>query len=533
MQQQHESRRVASRKFASWVLAGVIAGAVPVIAPLPAHAADNAVEVSPDKAPPAVVAAVRTEVPDGQDVVYSKMGAEDHYRVGVTDPSGIRLRLSVRSDGTMLREAELAENQPKGAPKGRDAREQLLATHNQRAVAARTARMAPGVPPTGVASTPPAAAVPAAVPAAAPGVLPIPGDLPQLPTATSSAPVSATDLPGAVVQSFDRFTAGARDVRYFRQQAGTGTRYEADYTAADNSRRQIIVADNGSLVAGPLVVRDTVEDRDLLTDRSEGAAALSPADTRRVEARDVPPRALAVFDRYTQRATDVRYRRDTFVDRSVGYTVHWVQPDNGRRYWTTVREDGQVAIAPRLSGFQPDSQPDTGGVRATAVAWRDIPDRVQQTLQPLAGKDRNAVYTRQVRDGNKVFYGAEYRENGRDMWVRVDESGRTVAGPVLAESGKAADNDARPAAARLPGRDADAPSNTVRMADLPEAVRQTVQIHTQGAKSVQSQRYTEDGRPAYRVTWTDAQGDSHQMRVGIDGKQIVEQPAAKTPAPRR
>ena len=502
--------------------------------PIGARAADDAVEVAADKAPPAVVAAVRTEAPDGRDIVYAKMGKEDYYRVGVTVPSGIRLRLAVRSDGTMLREAELAENQPKDAPKGREARQDLLARYNRQALAVRTARMAPGAPPTGVAPTPPVAAQPA-IPPAAPGALPVPGDLPQIPVVNSSAPVQATDLPGTVVRSLDRFTGGGRDVRYFRQQAGTVTRYEADYTATDNSRRQVIVADNGSLFAGPLVVRDTVSDQELAQDKSDNASIPPPAQTQQVEARDVPPRALAVFDRYTQRATDVRYRRDAFADRSVGYTVHWVQPDNGRRYWTTVREDGAVAVAPRLSGFQPDSQPEAGGVRAARVAWTDLPERVKQTLQPLAGRDKDAVYTRQVRDGNKVFYGAEYREGGKEMWVRVDDGGRTVAGPVLAETGKRPDDDtARPAAARVPGRNNDdPPSNVVKMADLPEAVRQTVQLHTQGAKSVTSQRYTEDGRPAYRVSWTDAQGDPHQMRVAMDGKQIVEQPESRTPAPRR
>ena len=526
--------RQAKRRMAYWVLAGIIGGAVPAITPLPVWAADDFKEIAADKAPPAVVASVRAESPDGRDVVYSKHENEDAYRVGVTTPAGIRLRLAVRSDGTLLRPAELAENQPKEAPKDRAERERLLAQHNDRALAARAARLAPGTPPVGVGPVAPAAARPD-LPSTPPGIPPVAGDLPPIPVVNSTEPVQASALPGDVLRSFDRFTAGGRDVRYFRQEAGRVTRYEADYTAADNSRRQVIVAANGSLFAGPLVVRDTVNDAELAQDRTDNAAIPQPTQTQRVEARDVPPRALAVFDKYTPRATDVRYRRDTFADRSVGYTVHWVQPDNGRRYWTTVREEGAVVVAPRLSTFQPDSQPDTG-VRATAVAWKDVPERVKQTLQPTAGRDKNAVYTRQVRDGGKVFYGAEYREEGKAMWVRVDDAGRTVAGPVLAESGKRADDDAaRPASSRLPAADRDnPPTNVVKLADLPEAVRQTVQIHTAGGKEVVSQRYTEDGRPAYRVTWADAQGDKHQMRVGIDGKQIIDRPEpAATAAPRR
>jgi hypothetical protein len=347
-------------RVATWVLAGIVGGSVPMIAPLPVRAADEATDVAADKVPPAVAAAVRTEAPDGTDVVYSKMGGEDHYRVGVTVPTGIRLRLALKGDGTALHPAELAENQPKTAPKDKATRERLLAEYGQRAVTARAAAVV--VQPPIAPPVPPAAPIP---------------------------------------------------------------------------------------VAPPPVV----------------AAPATPA----------------------------------------------------------------APAAPTVPG----NPPEVNGVRAAVVTLADLPPAARQTLEPLAGKDKNAVYSKQVRDGNKVYYGAEYRENGKEMWVRVNEAGKTVAGPVLAEAGKAADNDARPAAGKVAGGVSDAAAGAAKLADLPKPVAATVAQHTMGGKNVQTTKYTEDGKPAYRVSWADAQGDKHEMRVDADGKQIVDKPAGKSPAPKK
>jgi len=356
--------------------------------------------------------------------------------------------------------------------------------------------------------------------------------LPPIPATPTNTPVGASDIPAAALQSLDRFTTGGKDIRYYRQTSPTAniSYYEADFTANDNSRREVVVADNGSLIAGPLVLRDTVEDKDLLADRPDNNAIPQPANTARIEARDVPPRALAVMQHYvTERASDVRYRRDTFADRSIGYTVHWVLADNGRRYWLTAREDGSLLVPPRLSSIQPGSTNDPEGVRSVAIKWADVPDRVKQTLQPLTQRDRNAQYYRQVRDGNKVFYGAEFADNGRQMWIRVDETGKTVAGPVAAATGKAAGDAGRepvPASGKLPpGTPVPPPAN--REPALPNAVQTTISSHTQGGKNVVTTTSTEGGRTVYHVSWVDASGDKHQMRIDEKGNQIVNTPAPK------
>lgn len=372
----------SKRPMALWMLAGAIAGSIPMAAPSVVNAADRRVEaqqqpgelsdVAADKAPAAVVAAVKTEAPDGSDIVYSKAtGKDGHYRVGVTIPSGIRLRLLLKEDGTALKPAELAENQPKGAPKGKDVREKLLADYEARAVAARAAKANPAV-----AVVPPAPVVPP-VPAVPP--------TPVVPPAPVVPPV-----PPVAVQ---------------------------------------------------------------------------------------PPATPA------------------------------------------------MPAVPTLPG----NPPEVNGVRAANVAVNDIPDAPRQALLAVAGKDKGATYSKQIRDGNKVYYGVEYKDGGKEMWVRVNDAGKTVAGPVLAE-GKASDNDAKPAAGKLPA--ADVPNGAVKLADLPKAVQATVTQHTLGGKNVVTTKYTDDGKTVYRVNWADATGDKHEMRVGADGNQIVEKGAtpAKTPA---
>ena len=512
-------RNGLKKRMALWVIAGSVGAGIPMLVPSLARAADEPKAVAEASVPAAVVSTAKSTYLEGQDVVYRRDGKQ--WDVNFTTPTNVRLQVTINDDGTIAKDVHLAPSQPNNAPK-RDERERIAAAWQTRAAQVR-ATPVPGAPPP---------LPPVAQPGIPPALPPRAGDLPPIPVAGTNTPIGASDLPAAVLQSLDRFTAGGKDIRYYRQTSGTTNviRYEADFTANDGSRREVVVADNGSLVAGPLVLRDTVEDKDLLADRPDNNAIPQPADTKRIEARDVPPRALAVMQHYvTDRASDVRYRRDTFADRSIGYTVHWVLADNGRRYWLTAREDGSLLVQPRLSSMQPGSTNDPEGVRSVAVRWADVPDRVKQTFQPLTGRDRNAQYFKQVRDGNKVFYGAQYVDNGRNMWIRVDESGKTVAGPVAADTGKPIGDAGRepvPAAGKIPpGTPLPPPAG--REPELPKAVQTTINSHTQGGKNVVTTKSTEGGKTIYHVSWVDASGDKHQMRVDESGKQIVNAPAPK------
>lgn len=511
------------RKASLWLLAGAMGAGIPAFTPSMAHADDEPQKIAEAKVPAPVAGMARANYLDAHDVVYRKEGK--HYNVNFTTPTNVRLQIVIAEDGAVVKDVHLAPTQPENAPKKAE-REQIAAAWQQRAAQARATPVPPAVP-----------VQPAAVPAAPP---PVAGQLPQLPVTPVNTPIGARDVPPAVLQSFDRFTAGARDIRYYRQTiAGqTTTNYMADFTANDNSRREVVVSDNGSLVAGPLVMQDQADDAALQADKATEPGIPQPAQMAHIEQRDIPARVLATMNRYTERGTDLRYRRDTFADHTTGYTVHWVLADNGRRYWLTTREDGSLLIPPRLSSIQPSSTNDPEGVRSVAVRWQDVPDRVKQTLEPLTRTDRNAKYYKQVRDG-KVSYGSEYAQGGKQMWVRVDEAGKTVAGPVAADTGKPAGDaghEVVPAASKTPAAtktpaapNTPAPaasSHGLPMSELPTAVQTSIKSHTNGGKNIETTKATEGGKTVYHVSWQDAQGDSHTMRVDEKGA-LVTSPSKK------
>jgi len=452
-------------------------------------------------------------------VIYRKEGGR--IIVNFTTPTNVRLQAIFHEDGAVVKDVHLAPEQPKGAPP-KAQREQIATQWQQRAAQARATPAAPA----------PAVPVqPAAVPAAPPP--PVAGQLPQLPVTPVNTPVAASAVPPNVLTSIDRFTTGGRDIRYYRQTipGQTTTNYMADFTANDNSRREVVVSDNGSLVAGPLVMQDNADDAALNADRTTEAGIPQPAQMQHLEQKDVPPRVLAVLNRYTERGSDIRYRRDTFADKSTGYTAHWVLADNGRRYWMTTHEDGSILIPPRLSSIQPSSTNDPEGVRSVAVKWQDVPDRVKQTLEPLTRGDRSAAYYKQTRDG-KTSYGSEYVQGGKKMWVRVDEAGKTVAGPLAADTGKPAGDaghEAVPAAGHV-----NTPANTpagehpaaggLALKDLPAPVAASVGTHTLGGKNVVTTKVAEGGRTLYHVTWQDAKGNEHQLRLDEKGQTVTNAP---------
>ena len=314
------------------------------------------------------------------------------------------------------------------------------------------------------------------------------------------------------MQSFDRYTAGASEVKYFQMKGGAEpiTRYEVNYTHPDGARREVTVNETGNLVAGPLVLAESVTDEQLQTDKPDVG---QPTKIVQLQAAQVPPAVQQAVARYVPaNSADVRYRRDTFADGTTAVGVHWVQPENGKRYWMSVNEAGAVATAPRLSSFQPADM-ENDGVRSTTIAWAQVPEPVKATLQPLTrGNNADAKYFQQNR-GGKVFYGAEYNGgNNQRMWVRTDATGNKVAGPVIAGTGQKA-GEAQPAAGTMKG---DQP------AQIPDAVQQMVAQRTKGGKNVATIRRMEGGEPVYFTTWIDAQGDAHQMRLDEKGQPIVQ-----------
>lgn len=492
------------RRLATAVLGGMLGMGLVTATPMPAFAQESD-RVAEDKVPAPVLATARTNVLDATNVAYRKFDESGRYQVNYTTPQNLRLQLIVDREGRIVEGPQLAPNQPANAPNGAAERERLMTEWNARVRAAQV----PGAPAT------PSAVPPAPVPSPVPAPPTTPGGVASPAARPISTEVRAADLPAPVIQSLDRFTTGSRNVNYYRQTVEDRQRYQAVYTAEDGSRREVTVADNGSLMAGPLVVTAQADDRALQNDRPD---SLQLATSVRAEPADIPARAMDAISRYVKTGSDVRYRRDTYADGSIGYTAHWIQTDNSRRYFVTVAENGDLRQTPKLSVYQPAADP-AGENGGTAVAWADLPDRVQKTLEPLTRRDAKARYFKQTKD-NKVSYGSIYHDNGNEMWVRVDEAGETIVNPVSAKTGRPIDTN-QPAPAQASGRLTPAMlKDRVVFADLPKPVQEKVLQQAGGAKDVVNMRHTRNGRPVFHSVWTDAQGRQQELFLDERGEAV-------------
>ena len=75
---------------------------------------------------------------------------------------------------------------------------------------------------------------------------------------------------------------------------------------------------------------------------------------------------------YTAKGTDIHYRRDTFTDRSTGYTVHWVLADNGR-----------VSFDAALQALR-DAMPPAKGCGNCRSGWSSYWPKYRSRLLPVA-----------------------------------------------------------------------------------------------------------------------------------------------------
>ncbi|MDB5294316.1 MAG: hypothetical protein JWO31_299, partial [Phycisphaerales bacterium] len=494
---------------------------LPLLAAAPAVAQDMK-EVAESKVPAAVANTARANYLDAHDVVYRRPAeGKEVFVVNFTTPQNVRLQVRVAPDGRVVDGPELAPNQPDNAPKKAE-RQRLADAWVGRVQAARATT--PATPPLALPPTapPPVAAIPSVLPGAAVG----PGGVVAPPAVPVSTEVRAGDLPATVRQTLERYTNGARDVRYYSQRVEDRTTYQAVYTDRDGSRREVTIHPTGSLVAGPLILQPTADDRALQADVPEGFRL---ATALRVEPRDIPAAPSTTLGQYLSRGTDVRYRRDTYADGNTAYTAHWVQPESSRRYFVTVGENGSVVSAPRLSTYQPVSPaglPPAAVPVATAapaggtVRWDELPDRVRRALELNAHRDRDAQYFRQV-EGTRVSYGSLYTENREQMWVRVSETGDPIAGPVSAKTGKPVD-DRRdpPPAADIRLTDAML-RDRVKFDTLPKRVQEKLVRETEGAKEVTPMRHERGGKTYYHTVYTDRQNREHELWLDERGEVVA------------
>jgi len=295
-------------------------------------------------------------------------------------------------------------------------------------------------------------------------------------------------------------------------------------------------------------------------------AALRAADDEKKEGNDkipeakVPPAVVATAKQNYFDATNIAYRRGEGKDKDI-YHVNFVTPEKVRLQ-VLIDDTGKLVGGIRQAPNQPEGAPKGEERERVAAAWLDratraqvaaatpnrlpipaqgtntplalppnqspavgggevewasLPEQVRRTLQPLTGKDRNAKFFRQS-DGRHVSYGSTYRDDGNDMWVRLDEAGQIVVQPTSAKTGRPI-NDREPeqASSKL---SAAMMKDKVNFAELPKAVQSKVLKQTEGSKDVTNMRHEEGKKTVYHTSWVDNKGDRHDAFYNEAGESV-------------
>ena len=160
------------------------------------------------------------------------------------------------------------------------------------------------------------------------------------------------------------------------------------------------------------------------------------------------------------------------------------------------------------------------GVTALAEKITDtqLPPAVQRTLQQQKGTDTIKDIERETRNGRTV-YEVELNRTGLNPKIVIAEDGSLV------RDARASAPDAR--VNTVPGEVA-ARTPTMRMEEMPAAVRQTIEQHAAGRKVADIDRETWNGKPVYEVEFAQT-GRNEQIFVAEDGT-IVKQEGKPRPA---
>ena len=161
------------------------------------------------------------------------------------------------------------------------------------------------------------------------------------------------------------------------------------------------------------------------------------------------------------------------------------------------------------------------------AAWADkvtetqLPPAVQRTLSEHKGSDAIKDIERETKNGRTV-YEVEFNRTGLNPKLVIAEDGTVVRDAREP-------NDRSANATRVNEPTAGAPRiATMRIDDMPPAVRKTIEQHAAGRKVADIDRETWNGKPVFEVEY-DQTGRNEQIFVAEDGTIVKQEGKVRPP----
>jgi len=168
-----------------------------------------------------------------------------------------------------------------------------------------------------------------------------------------------------------------------------------------------------------------------------------------------------------------------------------------------------------------------------AAAWADkvtetqLPPAVQRTLNQHKGSDAIKDIERETKNGRTV-YEVEFNRTGLNPKLVIAEDG-TVVRDAREPNDRSANATRRDSDTRVNEPSAGAPRiATMRVDDVPPAVRKTIEQHAAGRKVADIDRETWNGKPVFEVEY-DQSGRNEQIFVAEDGTIVKQEGKVRPP----
>jgi len=163
------------------------------------------------------------------------------------------------------------------------------------------------------------------------------------------------------------------------------------------------------------------------------------------------------------------------------------------------------------------------GITALAdkITESQLPPAVQRTLNQQKGSDAVKDIERETRNGQAV-YEVEFNRTGLNPKLVIAEDGSIVRD---ARDRNATRNDTR---VNDSTRSTSTRVATMRVEDVPPAVRKTIEQHAAGRKVADIDRETWNSRPVFEVEY-DQTGRNEQIYVAEDGTIVKQEGKVRTP----
>lgn len=148
---------------------------------------------------------------------------------------------------------------------------------------------------------------------------------------------------------------------------------------------------------------------------------------------------------------------------------------------------------------------------AEKVKFEQLPEAVQKSVRVHAGAAPIEDIDREIRNG-RVTYEVAYKKNGQHTELLVLEDGSVVVGDAAQPPGAAAANE--------PKQLSDA--TKVELDEVPEQVRQTIQLHAGSSRIEDIDKGKLDGRTVYQAAFKQ-NGQHTELRVAENGEVLSPQ----------